>query len=79
MEPGHIPSRAPSWGANIRAERSRKGLNQADLGDLVGLSAWQVHAIETGRTPPRITTLLAIARALEIPLEALLREELCAA
>lgn len=79
MPPKRIQSSPPFWGLNIRAERVRRNLNQQELAELVGLSPFQVHAIETGRTPPRITTLLQIAHALDVPLDALLRSEQAAA
>lgn len=72
-------SSRPVWGVRIRSERLRRGLNQTELGALSGLSYYQVYCIEAGKVIPRIDVVLRIARALEVPVDALIHEEQCAA
>ena len=62
------------FGANLRAERERRNLSQERLAFRARLHPTQVSLLERGRREPRLTTLLKLARALDVPLSALLRD-----
>lgn len=53
------------WLVSYRAEQD---LSQADLAARVGLSQPAVARLEAGDVEPRLSTLLRIARALDVPL-----------
>lgn len=61
------PAALVALGASIRDARQRKGMTQAVLADELGLSVAYVSLIErAGRNPPW-TTVVAIAKALGLP------------
>lgn len=51
-------------GAEIRAERIRKGLSQKELADMVGVGVMTIHRLETGKSYPRKPMFNAIKAAL---------------
>lgn len=53
-------------GDRIRAIRESQGLSIRDLADMADLNKSQIVRIESGQSDPHYTTLLRIARALEI-------------
>ena len=54
----------------LRIERERRGLSQRGLAELAGLPPSTVRDIESGKVnTPRPATLLALAQALDLPLE----------
>lgn len=53
-------------GAEIRAERIRKGLSQKELADMVGVSVMTIRRLETGEVYPRKPMLDAIKAALTV-------------
>jgi len=55
-------------GERIRQFRLLRGLSQEALAERSGLHATQVQRIEQGKLNPRLTTLLALAQGLGIPL-----------
>jgi transcriptional regulator with XRE-family HTH domain len=57
--------------ANIRAERSRKRLTQAELAAAAGLSPTYLHRIERGRAQPTVGRVQDLADALGVPISAL--------
>jgi transcriptional regulator with XRE-family HTH domain len=59
-------------GAAIRAERVSAGLSLRDLAERAQVSNAYLSQIERGLHEPSISVLRAIARALDVPLEALL-------
>lgn len=59
-------------GANVRAEMARRGISQTALAKEIGMSQAAVSARLRGVTPFDINELHAIAKALDIPLDALL-------
>lgn len=63
-------------GKNIRAQRTRKGLNQKQLAELVHVSPQHVSHIETGRTALSLPTLVDIANVLDTDVNALLGNNL---
>lgn len=59
----------------IRELRERLNLNQEDLGRLVGVTRQTVAAWEKGQREPSMTQITAVAQALEVPVELLLRTD----
>ncbi|HEX6420566.1 MAG TPA: helix-turn-helix domain-containing protein, partial [Acidimicrobiales bacterium] len=55
----------------IRALRAARGLSQRDLSERAGVSRQLVGAVEAGRHVPNVRAALALARALEVPVERL--------
>lgn len=60
-------------GREVRAARRKLGITVADLSAATGLSPGMLSKIENGLTSPSLTTLLALSRALGVPLTAFLR------
>lgn len=52
-------------GQRVKEVRVRRGISQAKLARLIGITQPSLSQIEAGRTEPRESTLLAIARILE--------------
>jgi DNA-binding XRE family transcriptional regulator len=61
------------FGENVRVARKARGWTQEELAEKTGLAAVQVSRIERGVREVRITTLLRLLKAFELPPEALLR------
>ncbi len=55
----------------VRELRSERGLTQADLGEIVGLTRQSIIAIEKGRFTPSIHTALMLAAALNTTVDEL--------
>ena len=53
-------------GENVRARRRERGLTQGDLAELLDISVAYVSLIERGGRNPPVTTVCAIARALDV-------------
>jgi transcriptional regulator with XRE-family HTH domain len=53
-------------GPIIAKRRIERGVSQEKLGKLIGVHLTFISRFETGRTRLRLTTMIAIARALEI-------------
>lgn len=60
-------------GLNIRAERNRKDLSQAELAEKVDLSITSIAAIETGKQIPSAINLYLIAKALQVDINELFK------
>lgn len=54
--------------ASLREARTAKGLSQRDLSALAGIPQAQISRIEAGTVDPRVTSLIAIANALDLEL-----------
>jgi transcriptional regulator with XRE-family HTH domain len=54
--------------ASLREARTAKGLSQRDLSALAGVPQAQISRIEAGTVDPRVTSLIAIANALDLEL-----------
>jgi transcriptional regulator with XRE-family HTH domain len=54
-------------GERIREERHKQGVTQATLAEQLDLSVAYVSLIERGGRNPPYTTVIAIARALDVP------------
>lgn len=52
----------------IKEIRQSKGMSLRMLADISGISKDSIINLETGRTDPKLSTLLAIADALHVPL-----------
>ncbi len=61
-------------GARIKLARNKVGLSQRELAEEVGLSATSISKYERGKTNPRPSTLLKLARALSVGIEYFFRE-----
>lgn len=54
---------------NLKEFRSKKNLNQQDLGSLVGVSRQTISLIERGDYNPSITACLKLAKVLDTTVE----------
>jgi transcriptional regulator with XRE-family HTH domain len=61
-------------GARLRARREALGLSQAELAEKVGISANYVGVLERGVKLPTLDTLVALAKALDMPVSELFGE-----
>lgn len=55
-------------GVFLKAARKELGLSQQRVSELAGISRIRYHDIEAGRSAPRVTTLICVARALKLEL-----------
>ena len=62
-------------GHRIRHYRGERGLTLDQLGDEVGLAGSQLSLIENGKREPKLSTLDALASALEVDMADLLSRE----
>jgi len=56
-------------GNNVKAIRTKLGITQARLAELVGVARVSIVSIENGRFIPTIETALRISKALGVPTE----------
>lgn len=61
-------------GRNIRAQRKRRSLTQEELGHRAGLHAVEVGRAERGVRDMRVSTVVKLARGLEVAPMELLRD-----
>lgn len=54
------------FAANIERLRQERGLTQVQLAELSGISQPHVSALERGVWEPRLATIMALARALDV-------------
>jgi transcriptional regulator with XRE-family HTH domain len=59
-------------GMKIQEHRTRRAMTQEQLAKKAGLSRGYLARVETGRHEPTLTTLRKLARALGVPVSALL-------
>ncbi len=62
-------------GRNICAERNRAGLSQEELAEKANMNEKHLGQIERGQINPKITTIIAIMEALDLPFEALYKSK----
>jgi len=67
------PSPYTTLGANLAYERKRRALTMRELAARGGMYASEISRLERGQRDPRLSTLIRISLALEIPLAELLR------
>ena len=60
------------FGENLRAQRARVGLSQERLGFACNLHRTEISLLERGEREPRLSTIVRLARALDVPPGALL-------
>jgi transcriptional regulator with XRE-family HTH domain len=53
-------------GTNLREARKRLGLTQEQVAERSGVHATEVSRIEAGKRDPQISTLLKLAKAVEL-------------
>jgi putative transcriptional regulator len=69
--PRQKPSRAPERGHRVAQARKRADLTQQGLAEKVGAGRQSIARIEAGEQVPSVELALAIAAAVEQPVEAL--------
>ena len=62
-------------GQRLRHQRKSKGMTLEQLSEAVGRAPSQLSLIENGKREPKLSVLQAIAAALGVPLQDLLRAE----
>jgi transcriptional regulator with XRE-family HTH domain len=55
------------FGENVRRARKARGWTQEDLSGHTGLAVVQVSRVERGAREIRLTTMLRLVRALDVP------------
>jgi len=55
-----------NFGLNIRRLRKERKLSMQKLANIAEIEISQIYRIETGKINPKLTTILSIARALEV-------------
>lgn len=71
VKPDQLPE---VFARNLVAARKRSGLSQRALANEIGASPNSVVEWEKGKSSPTLTSVVKLAKALEIPPEALLTE-----
>src|SRR5581483_1407618 len=64
-----------TFGQRLRHLRRARGMTLSDLGERVGRAPSQLSLLENGRREPKLSLLQALAAALEVPVEELLRRQ----
>jgi transcriptional regulator with XRE-family HTH domain len=60
------PQVAASFGRNLRAARKKAGIGQEKLAWAAGIHRTAVGMLESGRRVPRLTTVLQLAKELDV-------------
>jgi Zn-dependent peptidase ImmA (M78 family)/transcriptional regulator with XRE-family HTH domain len=68
-----VPFLAEVVSKRVRSLRERMGWSQSELARRAGIGVSTLSDIESGRSAPRLDTVVALANALGVPLETLLR------
>lgn len=55
-----------AFGQKIRSIRKSKDISMQHLANIAEIEVSQIHRIETGKINPKLTTILILAKALEI-------------
>jgi len=74
---GRVPAGgdlAGDIGRRLAAHRGRRGMRVAELAREVGVTPSLISQIERGMSRPSVSTLFAIAQALDVPVDAFFRE-----
>ncbi|MGH3495511.1 MAG: helix-turn-helix transcriptional regulator [Sciscionella sp.] len=61
----------------VRSLRAAKGLSQADLGSVIGVSRQTINSIETGRYLPSLPLAMVLARYFESTVEEVFHADEC--
>src|SRR5829696_4192965 len=70
---GAHPDPAFEIGARLAAHRARRGMKVSELARQIGVSPSLISQIERGQSRPSVSTLFALAEALEVPVDAFFR------
>lgn len=62
------------FGRNVRDARLRAGLTQEQVGERSGVHMTEVSRIERAARDPKVSTVIRLARAVEVPPAALLED-----
>jgi transcriptional regulator with XRE-family HTH domain len=76
--PGRSPAPADladGIGRRVAAHRGRRGLRVAEFAREIGVSPSLISQIERGQARPSVSTLFAMAQALDVPVDAFFREQ----
>jgi transcriptional regulator with XRE-family HTH domain len=63
---------ASRFGASLAHERRRRCLSMSELARIAGTHVSEISRLERGLRDPRLSTIVRLARALEVPLGQLL-------
>jgi len=63
-----------TFGENVRRLRKEQNLSMEELANLADIELSQIYRIETGKINPKLTTILQIAKGLEIESYLLLKK-----
>jgi transcriptional regulator with XRE-family HTH domain len=63
-----------TFGRSVRSLRKRRGLSQETLAEVCGLSRNYISDIERGVRNPGLLVMVALAKALKVPLRELVEE-----
>jgi transcriptional regulator with XRE-family HTH domain len=66
-------------GRRLAAHRAERGLRVAELAREIGVTPSLISQIERGQSRPSVSTLFALAQALDVPVDAFFREPAAAA
>ena len=69
------PELLKRFGARLRTVRDAGGVSQSRLADLVRMKPKTISLFETGDLSPTLTTVAALARALHVRVDDLLRDD----
>lgn len=69
--PAEIPPERRLFAERMLAARQRAGLTQVQLAAAAGLTQPHISQLESGALEPKLSTIVAIAKALDIPVAAL--------
>lgn len=59
--------RVGNLGENLRDTRTKLGLTQEQVAERSGVQAGEVSRIEAGKRDPQLSTILKLAKAVEVP------------
>ena len=54
-------------GSNLRAARKKLGLTQEQVAERSGVHVTEISRMEAGKRDPQVSTLLKLAKAVEVP------------
>lgn len=74
----HGPRSTPAsrFGARLARERTRQCKSMGDLARIAGTHASEISRLERGLRDPRLSTIVRLARALDVPVCDLLEDDL---
>ena len=68
-----MPKEALQLGKNLKRIRTEKGISQGDIVRTLGVSRSFISNIENGKTNPTLATIAKLAKALDVPIEDLIK------